>query len=150
MLHVAPLTSHDVRGACSCANGFGDMYIRLPHIEKNLLLRTKWTKSETLIGFNITRERLDPKTSVAFSGRLTLGKPYRLQVRVREESRVQILLDGKAIITTKVAATIAPTVFTSTTLEKRSSLAISSTADLRFEKSSAWSARCASRVARWL
>ena len=104
MLHVAPLTSHDVRGACSCANGFGDMQFPLPHIEKRLLLRTRWAKSETLIGFNIAIERLDPKTSVAFSGRLTLGKPYRLQVRVREESRVQILLNGKAIVTTKVAA----------------------------------------------
>ena len=74
------------------------------YIEKQILLRTKWTESKTHIGFNISSKYVDPKTSATFGSRLALGKPYRLQVRVREESRVQILLNGKAIVTTKVAA----------------------------------------------
>jgi len=86
-------------------DGFGDLFMKLPYLEQHLLFRTtKGTVGKTHIGFNISSQYVDPKSSATFPDRLTLGKPYHLLVRVREGSNVQILLDGKQIVVTKVAA----------------------------------------------
>jgi hypothetical protein len=86
-------------------DGFGDLFMRLPYLKQHLLFRTtKGTVGKTHIGFNISSQYVDPKSSATFPDRLTLGKPYHLLVRVREGSNVQILLDGKQIVVTKVAA----------------------------------------------
>ena len=86
-------------------DGFGDLFMRLPYLKQYLIFRTtKGTVGKTHIGFNISSQYVDPKSSATFPDRLTLGKPYHLLVRVREGSNVQILLDGKQIVVTKVAA----------------------------------------------
>ena len=102
--------------------GGGDLYMRLPYLKQHLLFRmTKGTVGKTHIGFNISSQYVDPKSSATFPDRLTLGKPYHLLVRVREGSNVQILLDGKQIVVTKVAA------------QERPNMSISMNVDVAFK-----------------
>ena len=52
-----------------------------------------------MIGFDFS----DPRTYVAWDGRLPLNKTYKMEVRVRGH-KVQVLLDGKSILLTEIEA----------------------------------------------